>query len=90
MEYQFYLPVKIFFDTYFKIRYDLGGIWKNAASIKFNELRHGAGITIAFDTPIGPADFSIGRSFYIRNDLLKKPLSLGPFMFYFAIGYPLI
>lgn len=90
LEYQFYLPVKIFFDTYFKIRYDLGGIWKNAASIKFNELRHGAGITIAFDTPIGPADFSIGRSFYIRNDLLKKPLSLGPFMFYFAIGYPLI
>lgn len=90
LEYQFYLPFKIFFDTYFKLRYDLGGIWKNAASIKFNELRHGAGITLAFDTPIGPADFSVGRSFYIRNDLLKKPLSLGPFVFYFAIGYPLI
>ncbi len=90
LEYQFLLPFKIFFDTYFKLRYDLGGIWKNAASIKFNELRHGIGTTIAFDTPIGPADFSVGRSFYIRNDLLKKPLSLGPYVFYFSIGYPLI
>lgn len=90
LEYQYYLPFRIFFDTYFKLRYDLGGIWKNAASIKFNELRHGVGITLAFDTPIGPADFSVGRSFYIRNDLLRKPLSLGPYLFYFAIGYPLI
>lgn len=90
LEYQFFLPFKIFFDTYFKVRYDLGGIWKNATSIKFNELRHGFGITLAFDTPIGPADFSIGQSFYIRNDLLKKPLSLGPHRFYFSIGYPLI
>lgn len=90
LEYQFFFPFKIFFDTYFKLRYDLGGIWKNAVSIKFNELRHGLGVTLAFDTPIGPADFSIGRSFYIRNDLLKKPLSLGPYMFYFSIGYPLI
>ncbi|MGB9665152.1 MAG: patatin-like phospholipase family protein [Ignavibacteria bacterium] len=90
LEYQFYLPIKIFFDTYLKIRYDLGGIWKNAASIKFDELRHGIGFTIAFDTPIGPADFSVGRSFYFRNDLLKKPLSLGPYQFYFSIGYPLI
>lgn len=90
LEYQFFFPFKIFFDTYFKLRYDLGGIWKNASSIKFNELRHGLGVTLAFDTPIGPADFSIGRSFYIRNDLLKKPLSLGPYMFYFSIGYPLI
>lgn len=89
-EYQFFLPFKIFFDTYFKARYDIGGIWKNAASIKFKELRHGLGITIAFDTPIGPADFSVGRSFHIRYDLLKKPLSLGPYLFYFSIGYPLI
>ncbi|MEJ5305129.1 MAG: patatin-like phospholipase family protein [Ignavibacteria bacterium] len=90
LEYQFYLPFKIFFDTYLKLRYDLGGIWSSAASIKFDELRHGFGFTIAFDTPIGPADFSIGRSFYIRKDLLKKPLSLGPYLFYFSIGYPLI
>lgn len=90
IEYQYYFPIKVFFDTYFKIRYDLGGIWKNSASIKFNELRHGLGFTLAFDTPIGPADFSVGRSFYFRNDLFKKPLSLGPYMFYFSIGYPLI
>jgi NTE family protein len=90
VEYQYHLPFKIFFETYAKIRYDLGGVWTNAASIKFNELRHGAGLTLAFDTPIGPADFSVGRSFYIRNDLLKKPLSLGPYLFYFSIGYPLL
>lgn len=90
LEYQFHLPFKIFFETYFKLRYDLGSAWANSSSIKFNELRHGAGLTLAFDTPLGPTEFSVGRSFFIRNDLLKKPLSFGPYNFYFSIGYPLI
>jgi len=90
LEYRYFLPIQILFDTYLRLRYDLGGIWASASTIKINELRHGVGLTISFDTPIGPADFSIGRSFYLRNDLLKKPLSFGPYQFYFEIGYPLL
>lgn len=90
LEYRLLMPFKIFFNTYFKMRYDLGGVWPTTSSIKFDELKHGIGLGLGFDTPIGPANFTVGRAFYIRNDLLNKPLSLGDYIFYFEIGYPLL
>jgi len=65
--YRFKLPIQIFFDTYIGARYDLGSIWENKEQIKFKNLRHGIGATISFDTPIGPSDFSVGRSFRIEK-----------------------
>jgi len=48
---------------------------------------HGVGVGMAFDTPIGPAEFSLGRAFFFRKEILDNPLSLGPFIAYFSIGY---
>ena len=87
LEYRFEPPFKIFFDTYFTARYDLGSIWSTAAEIHLQDLRHGIGVGLAFDTPIGPAEFAVGQSFYFRKDLLNNPISLGPFLGYFSIGY---
>lgn len=87
LEYRYKLPVKFFFDTYFKARYDLGSIWAQQENIRFKDLRHGIGGTIAIDTPIGPAEFSVGRSFLIKNALPKNVLSWGETHFYFTIGY---
>ncbi len=89
LEYRALLPFKLFWDTYFKIRYDFGSIWPHQEDIRWRDLHHGIGTGIAVDTPIGPASISIGRSFYIRNDLLNRPLSLGPIVGYFSLGYPL-
>ncbi len=89
LEYQYQLPVRILFDTYLKLRYDIGAIWLKPEEIRLVDLRHGLGLTLGFDTPIGPAEFSIGRSFFLRKDLLNHPTSLGPFVAYFSIGYPL-
>ncbi len=89
LEYQYELPIKIFFDTYLKLRYDIGAIWLKPDEIRLVDLRHGLGLTLGFDTPIGPAEFSVGRSFFLRSDLLNHPASLGPFVGYFSIGYPL-
>ncbi len=86
LEYRIKLPFEIFFETYFKMRYDLGSTWDVQEQIKFKELRHGVGITLSFDTPFGPADFSIGRSFLFKN-IPNNPVSLGDVYFYFAIGY---
>ncbi len=86
LEYRYKLPFEIFFDTYFKIRYDLGSIWEVQEQIKFKELRHGVGLSLSFDTPVGPADFSVGRSFLFKN-LPGSPISLGDVYFYFSIGY---
>ncbi|MGC8898608.1 MAG: patatin-like phospholipase family protein [Bacteroidota bacterium] len=87
-EYRTPFPLRIFFDTYFSIRYDLGSVWQYPQDIRFKDLRHGAGAAIAFDTPIGPAEFAIGRSFLFCRGLPENPLSLGPWELYFAIGIP--
>ena len=89
LEYQYKLPFSIYFDTYLKARYDLGAVWTKTEEIRLEDLNHGIGLTIGLDTPIGPAEFSLGRSFYLRTDLLHHPASFGPFVLYFSIGYPI-
>ncbi len=87
LDYRYFLPFKIFFDTYFQIRYDIGSTWAVPDQIRFADLRHGVGATLSFDTPIGPADFSVGRSFLFVRNLPNDPVKLGPTFFYFSIGY---
>ncbi len=81
------LPVKIFFDSYLSIRYDLGSIWAFREQIRFKDLRHGLGLTFSLDTPLGPADFSVGKSFLFKGGLNYSSLMWGPTNFYFTIGY---
>ncbi len=87
LEYRYKLPVNIFFDTYFVLRYDLGSIWNVQDAIRFKDLRHGIGTSISLDTPIGPADFAVGRSFLFKKNLPGNPISWGEVIFYFSIGY---
>ena len=85
--YQYKLPFKIFFDTYTWFRYDVGSTWEQQEQIRFKDLRHGIGGAISFDTPVGPADFSIGRSFIISQGLTEDSFVWGDTMFYFSIGH---
>ncbi|MBE0570559.1 MAG: patatin-like phospholipase family protein [Ignavibacteriaceae bacterium] len=85
--YQYKLPFKIFFDTYAWFRYDIGSTWAEQEQIRFKDLRHGIGGAISFDTPIGPADFSIGRSFIISQGLTEDSFVWGDVLFYFSIGH---
>jgi outer membrane protein assembly factor BamA len=87
LEYSYNLPFDIFFDTYLMFRYDLGSIWAEQESIRFKDLRHGIGASISLDTPIGPADFAVGRSFLFKKNLPGNPISWGEVIFYFSIGY---
>ncbi len=87
VEYRIQLPFTLFFDTYVKARYDLGSIWSEKEQIRFKDLRHGIGAMLAFDTPIGPAEFAAGQSFYFKNSLKNNTLVLGELYFYFSIGY---
>jgi NTE family protein len=89
LEYLYRLPFKVFVDTYLKVRYDMGSIWLRPEEIRLVDLQHAVGLGIGFDTPAGPAEFAVGRSFYLRSDLLERPLALGPTVVSFSIGYPL-
>lgn len=86
-EYRLMLPVKFYFDSYFSVRYDLGSVWAEQEEIRFKDLKHGIGITLSLNTPIGPADFSLGNNFIFKKDLPGNPISWGPVYFYFSIGY---
>jgi NTE family protein len=80
-------PFSLFFDTYLLLRYDLGAVWSNSEEIKFSSLKHGIGLSLALDTPLGPAKFSLGKSFYF----VKNPNGAvqGPYTAYFSIGMKL-
>jgi NTE family protein len=87
LEYRYHLPFKVFFDTHVSIRYDLGSIWTAPSEVRLVDLRHGIGASLALDSPIGPVEFSLGQSFFFRKELLNNPISLGPLLGYFSIGY---
>jgi predicted acylesterase/phospholipase RssA len=78
------LPIRIFFDTYVSLHYDIGAIWANPENIRIGALQHGVGATIGLDTPVGPALFSLGRRFYFLS--APNAVALGPVLAYFAIG----
>ncbi len=86
-KYRYKLPFKIFFDSFVSFRYDLGNIWEGYKKIKFKDLQHGIGLELSLDTPVGPAKFSMGRSFFFKNRISKNVIVRSPFHFYFSIGY---
>jgi len=83
-EARYKLPFKIFFDTYISTRYDLGTVWALPEDIKFSSFRHGLGLSLGIDSPIGPAKFSLGRSFYFLEN--PNTTVVGPLQIYFTIG----
>ncbi len=89
LEYRYFLPFKLLFDTYVRVRYDLGQISALPEEIKLSSFRHGIGAEIALRTPIGPAVVGAGKSFYLGKDLPQNPIQEGPLVWYFMMGYQL-
>jgi outer membrane protein assembly factor BamA len=88
-EYRYRLPFKIVFETHISGGYDLGMISEVPEELKLREFRHGIGIEVGLDTPVGPVVLGAGRSFFFRDDLSKPSISIGPVLLYFSIGPPL-
>ena len=78
------LPVKIFFDTYLSVRYDLGAVWENPEFIRMDRFRQGIGATLGIDSPIGPVKFSLGRCFYRLPETSR--IVIEPVLLYFSLG----
>lgn len=78
------LPIRILFDTYLSVRYDVGAVWENPEFIRIDQLRQGLGATLGIDSPIGPFNISIGRCFY---QLPSTPrMVVEPVLLYFSLG----
>lgn len=90
LEFRRRFPFQVIWDTYFRLRVDFGSIWPQREDIRIRDFHYGIGGILSLDTPAGPVSFSIGRSFYVRRDLLDQPLTLGPVVAYFSLGYPIL
>ncbi len=88
-ELRYHLPFDILFDSYFSMRYDIGRTWANPELVRLGDLRHGTGLVFGLDTPIGPASFGVGRSFYPVRNNPETSVRVGPTNLYFAIGVAL-
>ena len=78
------LPFRLLFDTYVSLRYDIGAVWGNPEFIRIDEMRHGIGATLGFDSPLGPINFSIGRCFYQLPQ--SSRIAVEPLLLYFSVG----
>jgi len=79
------LPFKIFFDTYFSGRFDIGDVWAQQQNVILSTLKQGIGASLGFATPIGPAVLSLGKAIYpAREGKIKDRTT--PLTFYFRIG----
>lgn len=78
------IPFKVYFDTYISFQYGIGSAWEQFETIKIMDLKHSIGISLSFDTPVGPAKFSLGKGFYF----IKNPNTIvwGPIQTFFSIG----
>ncbi|MCF6268482.1 MAG: BamA/TamA family outer membrane protein [Melioribacteraceae bacterium] len=85
LAYRYKLPFKFWFDTYISARYNLGSIWEREEEMKVKNFKHATGVMISWDTPIGPADLGVGRSFIIND--ITKIIVRGEPTIYFSIGY---
>jgi len=86
LEYRYWLPFRLIFDSYLRVRYDLGMISAVTEEIKFSRFRHGIGVELSLDTPLGEVSAGFGKSYYFRHDLPKSPVTTGPLLFYFTVG----
>lgn len=84
LKYRYKFPFDIFFDTYISGRYDIGSTWEMPDVIKLSSLKHGLGLSLALDTPIGPSKVSIGRSFFFLEN--PNGIAWGDLLLYFSIG----
>jgi len=92
LDYRYHLPFDIFFSTYASLRYGLGSTWLEPSQIRIAELQHGLAFSIGLDTPIGPADFTLGKAFSVNRGGggPGRPLvNFGPVVAAFSIGYRL-
>ncbi len=69
------LRVKLPLRLYLTGRYDMGEVYTATDQIKLRNLRHGVGISLALDSPIGPLEFGYGVA-----DTDEE-------RFYFNVGY---
>ncbi|HHE33286.1 MAG TPA: patatin [Chlorobaculum parvum] len=82
-------PVQLIFPTSFILAYNIGNVWEQRADISLDELVQGAGAGLVWETPLGPAQFTVARPFAFENDEINDSarIDFSETLFYFSLGH---
>ncbi len=80
----------ILFPTSLLLHYNVGNVWEKQDDISLAHLIHGYGTSIIWETPLGPARFTVSKTVpFPEKDPIKEtaPLQFSDTIFYFSIGH---
>jgi len=82
-------PVQLIFPTSFILAYNIGNVWEKREQMSFRQLIQGAGTGLVWETPIGPAQFTVAKPFAFESDDVKDAaqIDFSETVFYFSLGH---
>jgi NTE family protein len=83
-------PFTFLFPTSLIMHYNVGNIWEERDDIALSKLIHGAGTSLVWETPLGPARLTVSKAFaFLKSVPDSGPSSLrfSDTLFYFTLGH---
>lgn len=82
-------PVQLIFPTSFILAYNIGNVWERREAISLDHLVQGVGTGLVWDTPIGPAQFTLAKPFAFESEKVKDSarIDFSETIFYFSLGH---
>ncbi len=82
--------VAILFPTSLLLHYNVGNVWENLDDISSAHLIHGIGTSLIWETPLGPAMFTVSKAFPFlaeASNTASTSLKFSETIYYFSIGH---
>ncbi|WP_294347890.1 BamA/TamA family outer membrane protein [Prosthecochloris sp.] len=80
----------IIFPSSFLLYYNAGNVWQNRSEMSTEDIIHGFGAGLNWETPLGPASFTAGKAFIFddeENDDGDSGIRFAETVFYFNFGH---
>lgn len=80
----------LLFPTSFILHYNAGNVWESRSDIDLGSLIHGAGTSMIWETPLGPARFTLSKAFAFLETVpgsVPSSLRFSDTLFYFSLGH---
>lgn len=82
-------PFQLAFPTSFLLAYNIGNVWEKRSEMSVSHLVQGAGLGLVWDTPIGPAQFTVAKPFAFENREVRDSaqIDFSETILYFSLGH---
>lgn len=83
------VPMQLVFPTSFTLSYNIGNVWERRTQMSISKLIQGVGAGLVWDTPIGPAQFTVAKPFAFENEEVKDDakIDFSETVLYFSLGH---